>query len=232
MALINCPECKKEISDKAGKCPNCGFPLEATKSVEHPKNVPAQSRKTCPSCHSENTQTIKMMCLSGTTSGSSSGIGVTSDLDVGVGTLNSESQTALAEKYTPESSPTSFFGGCGCLFLIIGITIFIACIRSTSELPFLFYLIAICVLLLGISFLIKSVKQNSPEQKEWEAKAKLYEEGWICHKCGNTWLPFVEKKQIHTEKKPIAQKLVKCPFCDVIGESDSMTCHSCGKELA
>jgi len=27
MALINCPECKQEISDKAISCPNCGFPL-------------------------------------------------------------------------------------------------------------------------------------------------------------------------------------------------------------
>lgn len=27
MALINCPECKKEISDKASSCPNCGLPL-------------------------------------------------------------------------------------------------------------------------------------------------------------------------------------------------------------
>lgn len=28
MALIKCPECGKEISDKAGECPNCGYPLE------------------------------------------------------------------------------------------------------------------------------------------------------------------------------------------------------------
>ncbi|MCM1252644.1 MAG: zinc ribbon domain-containing protein [Clostridium sp.] len=28
MALINCPECGKEISDKAVYCPNCGFPIE------------------------------------------------------------------------------------------------------------------------------------------------------------------------------------------------------------
>lgn len=27
MALIYCPECKKEISDKASVCPNCGFPI-------------------------------------------------------------------------------------------------------------------------------------------------------------------------------------------------------------
>ena len=27
MALINCPECGKEISDKAISCPNCGNPM-------------------------------------------------------------------------------------------------------------------------------------------------------------------------------------------------------------
>ena len=27
MALITCPECNREISDKAGTCPNCGYPL-------------------------------------------------------------------------------------------------------------------------------------------------------------------------------------------------------------
>ena len=27
MALINCPECQKEISDKVKACPNCGYPF-------------------------------------------------------------------------------------------------------------------------------------------------------------------------------------------------------------
>lgn len=27
MALIQCPECGKEISDKAESCPHCGFPI-------------------------------------------------------------------------------------------------------------------------------------------------------------------------------------------------------------
>ena len=27
MALINCPECGKEISDKAKNCIHCGYPL-------------------------------------------------------------------------------------------------------------------------------------------------------------------------------------------------------------
>lgn len=28
LALINCPECGKEVSDKAKSCPNCGCPIE------------------------------------------------------------------------------------------------------------------------------------------------------------------------------------------------------------
>lgn len=27
MALIKCPECGREISDKAGSCPHCGYPI-------------------------------------------------------------------------------------------------------------------------------------------------------------------------------------------------------------
>ncbi|MDE6636255.1 MAG: zinc-ribbon domain-containing protein [Lachnospiraceae bacterium] len=26
-ALINCPECGKQVSDKASSCPNCGCPI-------------------------------------------------------------------------------------------------------------------------------------------------------------------------------------------------------------
>ncbi len=31
MALINCPECKKEISSHSNKCPHCGCPSEESK---------------------------------------------------------------------------------------------------------------------------------------------------------------------------------------------------------
>ena len=30
MALIKCPECGKEISDKASACPNCGYPINVS----------------------------------------------------------------------------------------------------------------------------------------------------------------------------------------------------------
>ncbi len=36
MALIKCPECGKEISDKAASCPNCGCPINNQK-IEYNK---------------------------------------------------------------------------------------------------------------------------------------------------------------------------------------------------
>lgn len=34
MALIKCPECKSEVSDKANNCPKCGFPLDFSETLE------------------------------------------------------------------------------------------------------------------------------------------------------------------------------------------------------
>ena len=34
MALIKCPECGKEVSDKAAACPNCGFPVCGTSECQ------------------------------------------------------------------------------------------------------------------------------------------------------------------------------------------------------
>ena len=48
MALIKCPECGKEISDKADVCIGCGFPLSKIesfiqeKTVEPFPNLPAE----------------------------------------------------------------------------------------------------------------------------------------------------------------------------------------------
>ena len=36
MALINCPECNTEVSEKADKCPKCAYPIN---KIPHPNNV-------------------------------------------------------------------------------------------------------------------------------------------------------------------------------------------------
>lgn len=49
MALIECPECGKEVSDQAKNCPNCGHPIpisnytnqnskDSSKLIKHLKN--------------------------------------------------------------------------------------------------------------------------------------------------------------------------------------------------
>ena len=46
MALINCPECGKEISDKASSCPSCGYPIGTnTTTKESVSAVTATSKK-------------------------------------------------------------------------------------------------------------------------------------------------------------------------------------------
>lgn len=37
MALLPCSECGREISDKAAACPQCGAPVEQSKTAEQSK---------------------------------------------------------------------------------------------------------------------------------------------------------------------------------------------------
>lgn len=55
MALINCPECGKEVSDKARNCPSCGYPLitsEEQPSVAQTSNSTEEEYLCCPKCMS------------------------------------------------------------------------------------------------------------------------------------------------------------------------------------
>jgi predicted RNA-binding Zn-ribbon protein involved in translation (DUF1610 family) len=52
MALINCEECTKEISDKAISCPHCGAPTHASR-------VAALKSPTIPSCLKCNIALVK-----------------------------------------------------------------------------------------------------------------------------------------------------------------------------
>lgn len=44
MPLVNCPACKKQISDQAPSCPSCGQPM--------------QTKILCPNCKSDKVQRI------------------------------------------------------------------------------------------------------------------------------------------------------------------------------
>lgn len=52
MAIIKCPECGRQISDKAPACPNCGVPI-AGKIVKCPQcgEIYFKDQEMCPNCH-------------------------------------------------------------------------------------------------------------------------------------------------------------------------------------
>ena len=57
MALIKCPECGKEISDKANQCIHCGYPLS---QLPNNNNVDIQlSDDQCPCCKVNKQNIIK-----------------------------------------------------------------------------------------------------------------------------------------------------------------------------
>lgn len=59
MALINCPECNKEVSDKAEICPHCGYKIlkiqPMFQGVYCPScldsSIRAEENECCPFCH-------------------------------------------------------------------------------------------------------------------------------------------------------------------------------------
>lgn len=57
MALIKCPECGKEVSDKASTCIHCGFPLKRE------NNIPSfTGMNICPKCGEINKATECPLC--------------------------------------------------------------------------------------------------------------------------------------------------------------------------
>lgn len=56
MALINCPECGRQISNQAEKCPGCGFPIGQMNPQPNYSQRQRQSvqMQTCPQCGLEN----------------------------------------------------------------------------------------------------------------------------------------------------------------------------------
>lgn len=51
MAIIKCPECGKELSDKASVCPQCGFPIQEINQGTENTN---SKQLYCPNCGGTN----------------------------------------------------------------------------------------------------------------------------------------------------------------------------------
>lgn len=47
MALINCPECGKQISNNAENCPNCGYPINKKNYSKQKNKIVVKSGEGC-----------------------------------------------------------------------------------------------------------------------------------------------------------------------------------------
>lgn len=60
MSLIICPECKKQVSEYADTCPNCGYPIKKHNSLKDIESIK------CPICGIDNDKSIlinnNMLC--------------------------------------------------------------------------------------------------------------------------------------------------------------------------
>lgn len=50
MSLIKCPECNKEISDKAKSCPMCGYPIKEEFDKISSNSASTKGMNICPKC--------------------------------------------------------------------------------------------------------------------------------------------------------------------------------------
>lgn len=179
MSLIPCPECSKEISDKAFSCPNCGCPVAAkrqdskqvapmvsTKAQDQPGN----DKINCATCRSADLRKIDVVWAQGTSS------------SWNLGTLSfGGSQNELAKKCEPPRKPKKNHLD---NVLFVAWMVFLVFIVLLSFIkPILFLFAILNVFFLGINQYYKN--NYKAEMIRYNESLTIYLKTWVCMKCGN-----------------------------------------------
>jgi hypothetical protein len=146
----------------------------------------------CPNCGSDQTQSVQMMMQAGTTRGTSTtsmsgvGIGFSGGIGIGVGSASSStfSQSDLVRKFRLP----------GCPHRSAALPIIAALLGMASLMLWKYslygpalYLMAIGAILMVI-FMAQgpSIKR---QQEEWHKRRVYLSRAWLCHRCGQDWIP-------------------------------------------
>jgi hypothetical protein len=208
--LINCPECQREISDKAPACPGCGYvkplpPMAAGQRdrLGNASALPSMQPNHCPRCGSDDVTSAPMLWASGTsqidTRTRGSAIGVAGGLPflgghLGVGVAASRTRgaqtTALARQYAPPALERGY-GGLGLAFgiIILGFFGFFAGATLANLLPIASAFALVSLSLAGMiglpTLLIRSaVKAGAPRAARNAERAAGWQRTWVCLRCG------------------------------------------------
>lgn len=136
----------------------------------------------CPSCSSDNTQTIKMMCLNSSSASYSTAVGINSNLGIGVAQINTTSQSSLARIYHPGEYPNVDLE-VGKIFIFT--LIFILSIYAGGGGGVFFAVVSFPCILWGVS----GYFSKKADMVIFDGKKRVYDSAWICHKCGQSWTP-------------------------------------------
>lgn len=136
----------------------------------------------CPQCHSQQVQSLSMVHQMGTSSTIAKGksVGVTGGGSIGVMSTRTKgiSQTVAAQRFAPPTyRSVPFFLW---LLLVGGIVVALIGLNAVA-------------ILIGIAMVVPAIAQSrsngSCNKKEFPKARQLWEQCWLCHQCGFSYIP-------------------------------------------
>ncbi len=156
----------------------------------------------CPNCNSDDTSTLKMVWMSGTSDIQSKmtgvGVGVTGHglgIGAGVGKTKGTSKTLLSQAAQPPLPPkytealvVALLAGLGvAFFLFMGL---LSDASSDGEIGVVYeWTIMIAASAVAVAVYKVTSKSNANSKKAYENRLAEYERQWICLRCGSKFKP-------------------------------------------
>jgi hypothetical protein len=114
-------------------------------------------------------------------------------INTGVGTVSGTSKTTLASRFSPPEKPgwlgtivMAFF----LLWFTLGLILQVSIFAGIIPLAILGHLV------------LKNAKKSNKYKKEYPKWLELYNKGFFCHRCGNTYIPFPAGAQTKATPAP------------------------------
>lgn len=131
----------------------------------------------CPKCRSDQVQSIEVIVTSGTSVNNGTFVGVGTD-GPAFATSSGVSQTSLASRFSKPRGPSWFLT----VWLSLGLVICAYLLLSVNKFA----------PILPLAVMAFFIRQDVIKSKEYKAQLlvweRLYNHGFFCHKCGNTFL--------------------------------------------
>ena len=149
----------------------------------------------CPQCNSENTQRLDIAYKTGvrSVSGSTSNIGVgTSSSGLGIGAsegnfVSTQKSLFSSSIQPPEKKSAGCITGIGVFILIPFIIVFLGMGIGGNFEQFMFTLTGV---LIGIGIIwVDRLQRNRFNRDEYEPNNRIYQNKFICLRCGNIFQP-------------------------------------------